>query len=189
MRPYNVLRFLLFFGLIALTLYQLRVAFIAQTAYSNVATNKAIKEYQSEPGLLVEYSKEEILQGNHEDARKWLKKALGANPVYIPAWLTLAELENDTGNTPRALEILEYLDSLMQRVLRWRWEKAMLAYLLGREEIFKADLSWLLQQEKLSSQTKKKCLTLLFPSGRNRLNCCEKWERKTAFRSFFMPYA
>jgi hypothetical protein len=162
MRPYTLLRFLLFFGLIALTLYQLRVAIVAQTAYSNIAVNKAIKEYQSEPRLLVEYSKENILQGDHENARKWLKKALRSNPVYIPAWLTLAELENDTGNTTRALEILEYLDRLMQDVLRWRWEKAMLAYLLGREDILKADLSWLLQQENLSGQTRKKVLNFAF---------------------------
>ncbi|RWX45857.1 hypothetical protein H206_00744 [Candidatus Electrothrix aarhusensis] len=162
MRPYNLLRFLLFFGLIALMLYQLRVALIAQTAYSNIAVNKTIKEYQSEPRLLVEYSKENILQGDHENARKWLKKALQANPVYIPAWLTLAELENDSGNTARSLEILEYLDRLMEGVLRWRWEKAMLAYLLGREDIFKADLSWLLQQENLSRPTQKKVLDFAF---------------------------
>ena len=162
MRHYNLLRFLLFLGLIALMLYQLRVALIAQTAYSNIAVNKAIKEYQSEPRLLVEYSKENILQGDHENARKWLKKALRANPVYIPAWLTLAELENDSGNTTRSLKILEYLDRLMQGVLRWRWEKAMLAYLLGREDIFKADLSWLLQQENLSRPTQKKVLNFAF---------------------------
>ena len=46
----------------------------------------------------------------------------------------------------------------MQGVIRWRWEKAMLAYLLGREDIFKADLSWLLQQENLSRATQKKVL-------------------------------
>ncbi|MDU9048827.1 MAG: hypothetical protein Q3M30_08235 [Candidatus Electrothrix sp. Rat3] len=162
MRTYTLLRFLLFFGLIALTLYQLRVAIVAQTAYSNIAVNKAIKEYQSEPRLLVEYSKENILQGDHGNAKKWLQKALRANPVYIPAWLTLAELENDTGNTTRSLEILEYLNGLMQGVLRWHWEKAMLAYLLGKEDILKADLSWLLQQENLSGQTRKKVLNFVF---------------------------
>ncbi|MGB5685987.1 MAG: hypothetical protein WBM35_09255 [Candidatus Electrothrix sp.] len=161
MRPYNLLRFILFLGLIALTLYQLRVTIVAQASYS-MATSKAIRELQSEPRLLVAYGKEEILQGNHKNARKWLQKALRANPVYIPAWLTLAELENDSGNTTRSLEILEYLDSLMQDVLRWRWEKAMLAYLLGREDILEADLSWLLQQENLSRQTKQKILKFAF---------------------------
>ena len=161
MRPYNFLRFVLFFGLIALTLYQLRVAIVAQTSYS-MATNKVIRELQSEPRLLVEYGKEKFLQGDHKNARRWLQKALRANPVYIPAWLTLAELENDSGKTARSLEILEYLDRLMQDVLRWRWEKAMLAYLLGREDILKADLSWLLQQENLSGQTRKKVLNFAF---------------------------
>ena len=161
MRIYTPLRFILFFGLIALTLYQLRVAIVAQTSYS-MATNRAIRELQSEPRLLVEYGKEKFLQGDHKNARRWLQKALRANPVYIPAWLTLAELENDSGKTARSLEILEYLDRLMQDVLRWRWEKAMLAYLLGREDILKADLSWLLQQENLNGQTKQKVLKFAF---------------------------
>lgn len=162
MRSDTLLRVILFLGLIALTLYQLRVALVAQTAYSNIATSKAIRKYQNEPRLLVAYSKEELFQGDYEDARKWLQKALRANPVYIPAWIALAELENDTGNTACALDILEYLDRLMQNVLRWRWEKAMLAYLLGREDMLKADLSWLLQQENLTWQTRKKVLDFTF---------------------------
>ncbi|MCI5122970.1 MAG: hypothetical protein D3925_00465 [Candidatus Electrothrix sp. AR5] len=162
MRPYTLLRFILFLGLIALTLYQLRVAIIAQTAYSNIATNKAIRKYQSEPRLLVEYGKEEIFNGDHDAAKKWLLKALRSNPVYIPAWITLAELENDTGNTTRSLEILEYLNLLTEDVLRWRWEKTMLAYLLGKEDILKSDLSWLLQQKNLSVQTRKKVLNFAF---------------------------
>ncbi|MCW5202291.1 hypothetical protein VU12_05075 [Desulfobulbus sp. US4] len=127
-----------------------------------MVTNKAIRELQSEPRLLVEYGKEKLLLGDYENARRWLQKALRANPVYIPAWLTLAELENDRGNTTRSLEILEYLDRLMQGVLRWRWEKAMLAFLLGREDILKADLAWLLQQENLSWETRKKVLNFAF---------------------------
>lgn len=151
-----------FLSLIIIALYQLRIALVAQTAYSNISPSKAIKKYQSKPRLLVEYGKEEILQGNHENAKEWLQKSLQANPVYIPAWLTLAELENDVGNPGRSLEILEYLDQLMQGVLRWRWEKAMLAYLLGREDMLKADLSWLLQQEYLSGQTRTKILNFAF---------------------------
>ena len=147
MRSSHLLRSALFVGLIVIALYQLRIAIIAQTAYSNISTNKAIRSLQSEPRLLVEYGKEDILQGNYGNARKWLQKALQANPVYVPAWIALAELENDGGNPTRSVEILEYLDRLMQGVLRWRWEKAMLAYLLEREDILKADLFWLLQQQ------------------------------------------
>lgn len=162
MRYYNILRFFFFLGLIVLTLCQLRIALIAQTAYSNISTNKAVREYQNEPRLLVEYSKEDMLLGKYENARKCLQKALRSNPVYVPAWISLAELENDIGNTARALEILEYIDHLMKDVLRWRWEKAMLAYLLGREDILTTDLSWLLQQENLSGQTRKKVLDFAF---------------------------
>ncbi|MCI5134501.1 MAG: hypothetical protein D3920_05365 [Candidatus Electrothrix sp. AW2] len=155
-------RIALFLGLIAITLYQLRVAFIAQTVYSDIATKKEVRKYQNDPLLLVAYGKEESALGHHEKARKWFQKALYANPVYIPAWLNLAELENDVGNINRSLEILNYLDDLMQGVLRWRWEKAMLAYLLGREEMLQDDLSWLLQQKNLTRQTKQKVLNFVF---------------------------
>ncbi|MCI5142042.1 MAG: hypothetical protein D3909_10045, partial [Candidatus Electrothrix sp. ATG1] len=84
------------------------------------------------------------------------------NPVYIPAWIALAELENDVGHLTRSVEILEYLEHIMLGVVRWRWEKAMLAYLLGREDIFKADLAWLLQQESLSGQTRNNILNFAF---------------------------
>lgn len=145
-----------------ITLYQLRVAIIAQTIYSGVATNKAVRKYQTDPRILVEYGKKNFAQGNHEPARKWLQKALRTNPVYIPAWLTLAELENYAGNIDQALGILEYLDDLMKDVLRWRWEKAMLAYLLGREDIVQTDLSWLLQQENLTWETKQQVMNFIF---------------------------
>jgi tetratricopeptide (TPR) repeat protein len=157
-----LIRIALFIGLFVLALYQLRVAVIAQTVYSAAATSKAVRKYQTDPRVLVEYGKEEIFLGDHENSRKWLQKALRANPVYIPAWLTLAELENNTGNTDQAVQILEYLDELMEDVISWRWEKAMLAYLLGREDIVKADLSWLLQQEKLTWQTQQKVLNFAF---------------------------
>ncbi len=157
-----LIRIVLFIGLLIIALYQLRVAVIAQTVYSGAAINKAVKKYQTDPRILVKYGKEEVFLGNHESARKWLQKALRANPVYIPVWLALAELEHNSGNTDQAVQILEYLDDLMQDVLRWRWEKAMLAYLLGREDMVKADLSWLLQQENLTDQTKQKVLNFAF---------------------------
>ncbi len=161
-KTFILIRGALFIGLLILALYQLRVAIIAQTVYSGVAANKAVRKYQSDPRILVEYGKEEIFLGDHENARKWLQKALRVNPVYIPAWLTLAELENNAGNADQSLKILEYLDNLMQDVLRWRWGKTMLAYLLGREDILKADLIWLLQQENLTGQTKQKVLNFAF---------------------------
>ncbi|MCI5131823.1 MAG: hypothetical protein D3904_09920 [Candidatus Electrothrix sp. EH2] len=96
----------------------------------------------------------------------------------------MAELENDIGNTARSLEILEYLDRLMKDVLRWRWEKAMLAYLLGREDILTTDLSWLLQQENLSRQTRKKVLNFAFSLWSEPAELAKKMGEKNKVRLF-----
>ncbi|XOF32892.1 MAG: tetratricopeptide repeat protein [Candidatus Electrothrix sp. YB6] len=163
MLPGYLLRILLFIGLVILTFLEVRIATVAQTVYSsNISANKTIRKYQRDPGLLVMYGKQAILTGDQQEGKEWLQKALLANPLYIPAWLALAELENDSGNADRAAEILEYLDDLMQDVIRWRWEKAMLAYLLGRQDILKTDIAWLLQQEQTSRATRKKIINFSF---------------------------
>ncbi|WPD21126.1 MAG: hypothetical protein SD837_13050 [Candidatus Electrothrix scaldis] len=163
MREHSILlSSILFFSLMGLGLYQLRIALVVQSAYNNFSNQEVIKKHQTEPKFLVEYSKEDILLGNYGQAKEWLHKALRTDPVYIPAWLTLAELENNSGHRSKANEILEYLDDLMKDVLRWRWEKAMLAYLIGRDDILTSDLAWLLQQDNLTWKTKRKVLDFSF---------------------------
>jgi tetratricopeptide (TPR) repeat protein len=157
------LRIILFIGIVGLALFELRLAVIAQSSFSGVSRNKAIRKYQQDPGILVAYGRQSLLEsGGLKRAEHWYRRALLSNPFYIPAWLALGELRNDEGDTARASAILEYVDSLTRDVARWRWDKAMLAYQLDRQDILTGDLSWLLQQEKVSSKTKKKAVKLAF---------------------------
>ncbi|MCI5157127.1 MAG: hypothetical protein D3906_01575 [Candidatus Electrothrix sp. AUS1_2] len=134
----------------------------------------------------MEYAKKELLSGHYEQGKQWARKALRADPVYIPAWLSLAELENNSGNPSHANEILEYLDNdLMRDILRWRWDKAMLAYLLGREDILTADLAWLLQQDNLTRETRKKALDFAFSLWSEPAVLLEKMGEENAEKLFY----
>ena len=157
------LRIILFVGVIGLALFDLRIAVVAQSSYSGVSRSKAVRKYQQQPRLLVAYGKQAVLgSGDLQAAEHWYQRALLANPFYIPAWLALSELKNDEGDPVQASAILEYADGLTRNVARWRWDKAMLAYQLNRLDILATDLSWLLQQEKVSGKTKKKAVKLAF---------------------------
>ncbi len=156
-------RVFLFCCLLCIALLELRIAVVAQTAYSGVSRNKSIQKYQQQPRFLVAYGRQAILgSGQLKVAKQWYQKALIVNPHYIPAWIALSELYNDEGDSTSALTILEYIDGKMEDVVRWRWDKTMLAYQLNRLDILSTDLSWLLQQEKVSGKTKTKAVKLAF---------------------------
>ena len=159
----RLLRILLFLGLLGLALFQLRLALIAQTSYSGLTPSKAVRKYQTQPRLLVAYGREALFnQGSLQTVEQWYRRALVANPFYVPAWIALAELRNDEGESDRARAILTYVNGLMLDIARWRWDKAMLAYQLNRIDIVARDLSWLTGEEKTSYQTRQKAIKLAF---------------------------
>ena len=144
-------------------MFELRLAVVAQSSFSGVSRNKLIRKYQQQPRLLVDYGRQAMLgSGDLQEAKRWFQKALLANPLYVPAWLAMGELLNDEGDSVGANAILDYLDRQMEDVARWRWDKAMLAFLLGRNDILTADLSWLLQQKMVSGKTKEKIVKFAF---------------------------
>ena len=157
------LRISLFIVLVGLALFDLRIALVAQSSFNGQSKSPAIQKYQQHPRLLVAYGRQAMLtQGDMKAAQQFYRRALIANPFYIPAWLALSELRNDEGRPELAGKILDYVDGLTHDVTRWRWDKAMLAYQLNRVDILKRDLSWLLREEKASGQTRQKAVQLAF---------------------------
>ena len=158
-----LLRTFLFTALLGLALFELRVAVVAQSSFSGASPSKVVRKYQQQPRFLVAYGRQAILEdGDLVAAQHWYQRALLANPLYVPAWLSLSELFNDEGDSSRALAILEHVDELMLDVARWRWSKAMLAYQLDQHDALAKDLAWLLQQEKVSRKSKQKAVKLAF---------------------------
>lgn len=87
-----------------------------------------------------------LLQADLDGATALLQRALIVNPSYVPAWLSLAELKNDKGEKEKAYAILQYVDLLTEGLKRWRWEKALTAYQLGKLEMLPDELSHIVKE-------------------------------------------
>ncbi len=87
-----------------------------------------------------------MLEADLLTAQAMLRQALTVNPSFVPAWLSLAELKNDQGDKEKASALLDHADRLTQGLKRWRWEKALTAYQLGRNELLPAELSYIIAE-------------------------------------------
>jgi hypothetical protein len=78
----------------------------------------------------------------------------------VPAWLGLAELYNDQGQKMQAGEVLQYADSLTEGLKRWRWDMALTAYQLNRQEMLPGELSFIIRE--LPGKTRNDALQMAF---------------------------
>jgi len=51
--------------------------------------------------------------------------------------------DNEQGEKAEAAAILDHVDGLSAGINRWRWDKALLTYQLGRTDILARDLAWI----------------------------------------------
>ena len=155
---FRVVCFLVLLGLAALQLF---IARQEQTEYSCTSGSTAFLEYLRCSSLLTWHAKRfHLIEGDMALAEGLFKRALVQNPLYIPAWLGLAELRNDQGRKPESQAILEYVDRISVDISRWRWDKALLAYQLGRLDILSRDLSYVI--EKIPGDSRQSALKMAF---------------------------
>lgn len=153
MNPYhtkNIMNALFILLLIYAGLMQLWSAIIEQTAFIDIASDKRrLSAYQRDPVLLNNWArKEHLYAGRIEEARDFYLRAVESNPLYMPAWIGLAELMNDTGDTKKAREIMGFVNDLTQDIQKWRWSKALVAYQLGELDTVSADLRYMVSEMK-----------------------------------------
>ena len=139
-------RILLFCGLLVIGWGQLKISFFAQSDFrGGRARAVRLSRGQFRPAHLTRSAKNAwLLHGDGEKAERLLQRALAGNPLYVPAWIALGELQNNLGKTDQALAILDYLDRLMREVGPWHWQKTMLAYQLGEREMVARDLNYII---------------------------------------------
>ncbi|WP_458774914.1 hypothetical protein [Desulforhopalus sp. 52FAK] len=112
-------------------------------------------------GLLTKMAKKKYLFGaDVKVARQLLQQALLSAPYSIPAWLSLAELNNDEGQKRQTRQILEYIDQLTAEIHRYRWEKTLVDYQVGRTEMLPGELSYII--EKMPGKSRRDALQLAF---------------------------
>ncbi len=150
--------FLVFLALAALNL---RIAMQEQAEYSGTGDSEAMIAHLRSPFLLTWHARRlHLLQGKSTEAEELFMRALSYNSYFIPAWLGLAELKNDRGSKTESRAILDYVDRLSTGINRWRWEKALLTYQMGRYEILEKDLSWII--EKIPGASRQAALKMAF---------------------------
>lgn len=133
--------------LLALAAIQIHFALYEQTEYSRNENVNALHKYQSNPYLLTWLGKRKhLFDADLDTANSLYQKALQMNPVYVPAWLGLAELQFDQQKKENANTILEYSGDLLKDVKHWRWDKALVAYQFDRKDILAEDLSYIIRE-------------------------------------------
>lgn len=133
--------------LLALSAIQIHYALYTQTEYSRNENVSALHKYQTNPYLLTWLGKQKhLFEADLEMAKSLYQKALVLNPVYVPAWLGLAEVQSDRRDKQNANAILEYCNSLLTDVKRWRWDMALVAYQFDRKDILAQDLSYIIRE-------------------------------------------
>ncbi|MFT5697841.1 MAG: tetratricopeptide (TPR) repeat protein [Desulforhopalus sp.] len=98
-------------------------------------------------GLLTKIAKKKyVFEADVDSATALLRQALISAPYSIPAWLSLAELYNDQGKKKQAFQVLEYADQLTSEIKRWRWDKTLVDYQVGRTDVLSKELSYIISE-------------------------------------------
>jgi tetratricopeptide (TPR) repeat protein len=149
--PYR--RSFLFLLLLIAAVAQLRFAVQEQLQFSD-NTERLADERIRNPRVLLNFAKEKhLFEADLDAAQRLFRQALISSPLYVPAWLGLAELLNDRGDKERAAAIVSYADSLTKTIKRWRWEKTLTAYQLGLTDLLPAELRYIIAQIPGKSRT------------------------------------
>lgn len=131
--------------LLACALWQILFAYREQRDFSEGSENLSphTRNYHS---LTHNAKQKYMLEADLDGAMSLLRQALTVNPSYVPAWLSLAEVNNDLGRKEKAYAILRHADLLTDGLRRWRWDKALTAYQLGRLEMLPGELRYIVRE-------------------------------------------
>lgn len=171
---HKVLRISCLVLFLILAVVQLRLVLYEQSEYSQKTDLASLHKYQSSPYLLSWLAKQKhLFEADMDTAYALYQQALTANPVYLPAWLGLAELKFDQQQTEEANAILDYTTELAVNIKRWRWDKALVAYQFDRKDILVGDLSYLISRES-SWKKRNDALRMAFSVWQDPVELLEK---------------
>jgi hypothetical protein len=115
-------------------------------------------------------------ENRRKEARRFFQRAIFANVFHVDAWLKLAQVENESGNTAQGMRILRFTDKLAGNVMKWKWPQLLLARELGMEDIFVRNINFVIPYYQLRdgafdlidlhyAQQTKKVLEMLEPNN------------------------
>lgn len=156
----QIIKILLFLLLLICATGMLHSAWIRQNIFSGNLAEEYLEQCHNAPVLTYAAEETYLFEADLRNAEKRLVQALKNNSLYVPAWLTLASVANDKGEKSRANAILDYTDKLTAELLKWRWEKVLVAYELGRSELLPDELRFIIQR--VSGKTRTSALELAY---------------------------
>ncbi|MCF8106261.1 MAG: hypothetical protein K9K64_12330 [Desulfohalobiaceae bacterium] len=83
---------------------------------------------------------------DQEQAASLFTRALRASPVLIPAWMEMAKLAEQRGQTPLAYAIQDMFTQSLPEVTTWKWQELLLAYDIDNEPVFTDVLNFVFQR-------------------------------------------
>lgn len=143
---FKIVRIFLFLMLLSCGVWQFIFAMQEQLVFVGKTEILEASQIKDSEALTHIARRKHLFEAEMNGANVFLQKALLNNSYYIPAWLGLAELLNDLGRKKQAQEVYTYIEYLLTDLKRWRWEKALTAYQLGREELLPEELKFIIRE-------------------------------------------
>jgi hypothetical protein len=117
--------------------------------YGNITFGKEdIRGLSRLPGVLYGFGLQAWREFDVSGAARLFRQVVVRDPLYMDAWLKLAEVEKETGNKDLARKIAAFCDTRISRVLRWKQSHTLLAHDLGIQDIFRHNLNYLIERKK-----------------------------------------
>jgi hypothetical protein len=139
---------------------QLKLAIQDQLIFGNYLNCLEISQVRDATILTSSARQKHVFEADLDSALPLFQRALWVNPLYVPAWLGLAEIYNDLGKKSQASSVLAYADQLTEGIKRWRWDKAMTAYQLNNREMLPAELRFIIGE--IPGKTRNDALEMAF---------------------------
>lgn len=122
--------------------------------YENYSfTAEEAGKLKSFPAAQYAYGMRAWSRGDAERASKFFRQAVLEDPLYMDAWLRLAEAEAALGHPEKSRKIMRFTDRLASGVFRWQWPRMLLARDLGMDGILLKNANYLLGHRKLTQDT------------------------------------
>ncbi len=139
-------RLILFWFLILLGSVQLWISLAGQAVFTSLPGEVSRWVFISDPSILVKRAEQHLFTGEIAPAHGLLTSALWNDPFYVPAWIKMAELYDNTGQRDRAVYIARYIHAFSAESALWQWDKALLDYQLDLKDFLAQDLTFIISE-------------------------------------------
>ena len=116
-------------------------------------TAEEAQKLKNFPDAQYDYGMQAWSRGEAQKASEYFQQAVSKDPLYMDAWLRLAESEVALDRLEKSKKILIFVDKTAAGVYRWQWPQMLLARDLGMDDVFLKNANNLLGHRKQTQDT------------------------------------